>query len=150
MPEIISFVIKWQNDGKVLKKKQLLETGLNYEIIDKAVANFVEEILYEREINSTILCAKDPQFIENVIKNLSKLIKVILSYFRRTRTVPFPNRAVPNSNFLLKIHLEHSTYRIIVIFLKTRIFLKKYYKIMSIFEIFYRNQNSYIFKDNKK
>jgi hypothetical protein len=57
----------------VLKKKQLLETGLNYEIIDKAVANFVEEILYERKINSTILCAKDPQFIENVIKNSIKL-----------------------------------------------------------------------------
>ncbi len=131
MPEIISFVIKWQNDGKVLKKKQLLETGLNYEIIDKAVANFVEEILYEREINSTILCAKDPQFIENVIKNLSKLIKVILSYFRRTRTVPFPNRAVPNSNFLLKIQLgtfDAPYYRTIItnleLFLKTRIFLK--------------------------
>jgi len=105
LPEIISFVIKWQNDGKVLKKKQLLETGLNYEIIDKAVANFVEEILYEREINSTILCAKDPQFIENVIKNLLKLITVTLSNFRRTRTVPFLNRAVPNSNFLLKIQL---------------------------------------------
>jgi len=131
LPEIISFVIKWQNDGKVLKKKQLLETGLNYEIIDKAVANFVEEILYEREINSTILCAKDPQFIENVIKNLSKLIKVILSYFRRTRTVPFPNRAVPNSNFLLKIQLgtfDAPYYRTIItnleLFLKTRIFLK--------------------------
>jgi hypothetical protein len=131
LPEIISFVIKWQNDGKVLKKKQLLETGLNYEIIDKAVANFVEEILYEREINSTILCAKDPQFIENVIKNLLKLITVTLSNFRRTRTVPFPNRAVPNSNFLLKIQLgtfDAPYYRTIItnleLFLKTRIFLK--------------------------
>jgi len=37
---------------------------------------------------------------------------VILSNFRRTRTVP-------NSNFLLKIHWEHSTYRTIVLLLKT-------------------------------
>jgi hypothetical protein len=45
---------------------------------------------------------------------------VILSDFRRTRTVPhrtapFSNHTVPNSNFLLKIHWEHPTYHTIIL-----------------------------------
>jgi hypothetical protein len=60
---------------------------------------------------------------------------------------------VPNSNFLLKIHWEHSTYRTIVLelFLKTRIFLKKYHKLMRFlgyFMVFFKK--ILVFKNNSR
>jgi hypothetical protein len=77
------------------------------------------------------------------------LITVILSDFRRTRTVPKSFRT--KLKLFLKIHWEHSTYRTIVLFLKTRIFLKKYHKIMRIlryFIVFFKE--TLFFKNNFK
>jgi hypothetical protein len=35
-------------------------------MIDNAISNFVSEIMNKRTLKSSILCAKDPQFIDNV------------------------------------------------------------------------------------
>jgi len=68
-------------------------------------------------------------FINPLVLYEKKIVTVILSKFRRTRTVP-------NSNFLLKIHWVHTTYGTIVLLLKSKIFLKKYHKIMRILRHF--------------
>jgi len=67
------------------------------------------------------------------------IYKVILSNFRRARTVP-------NSNFLLKIHWEQSTYRTIVLFLKTRVFSKQNHKVSQkthYFMVFFQKNPSF-------
>ena len=53
-------------NGKFLKKKQLSATGIDFEMIDNAMSNFISEIMNKRTLKSSILCAKDPQFIDNV------------------------------------------------------------------------------------
>ncbi len=66
MPDIIDFIAKWEKNGKFLKKKQLSATGIDFEMIDNAMSNFISEIMNKRTLKSSILCAKDPQFIDNV------------------------------------------------------------------------------------
>ena len=66
LPDIIDFIAKWVKQGRHYKDKQLKVTGIDFEMIDIATRNFLLEILSKRKLNSPILCAKDPQFIENV------------------------------------------------------------------------------------
>ncbi len=66
MPDIIDFIAKWEKTERFRKEKQLLSTGINYKMIDNAMNNFISEIMNKRTIKSSILCAKDPQFIDNV------------------------------------------------------------------------------------
>jgi hypothetical protein len=66
LPDIIDFIAKWEKTERFRKEKQLLSTGINYKMIDKAMSNFISEIMNKRTIKSSILCAKDPQFIDNV------------------------------------------------------------------------------------
>ena len=61
-----SFIAKWEKTERFRKENQLLSTGINYKMIDNAISNFVSEIMNKRTLKSSILCAKDPQFIDNV------------------------------------------------------------------------------------
>jgi hypothetical protein len=114
-----------------LKKNVPIKVRIPFKLNKKAIHKSCGTRLIKKKVSRKVgipLLTKKKVFIKvriplklnkEAIHKRIDTCTVILSNFRKTCTVRFPNLTVSNSNFFLKIHWEYSTYRTFVLLLKT-------------------------------
>jgi hypothetical protein len=53
----------WKKNGVT---RDLENAGINKSVVDKAIVNFIYQIMHNRNLKASILCAKDPDIVQNV------------------------------------------------------------------------------------
>ncbi len=77
MPPFASLASSWKKNGVT---RDLENAGINKTVVDKAIVNFIYQIMHNRNLKASILCAKDPDIVQSVCFIIANIFLTLLAF----------------------------------------------------------------------